>query len=309
MEQEFAQFAERTSCLQCGDKKLRELSSGLFNEGLVQQFIAADPWGEHPAPFLVGRRWSYVKCEACMQAFHRYILAPEWNERRFTQWMSQEAIASFEKDLKTPARLFGHGANHAMHVLRLEALTRGLRGAAPVRVLDFGCGYGQFLSMCSLFGFEAIGVDRSLAKRDNGVVSILADIAEVRHLKFHALTLFEVMEHLDDPRSLLKELAALLLSGGILVLEAPNCEGVTGIGTLKEYRKIDPLEHINGFTPATLQRLAESLGFKRIRPPAAYVTTELARVARNRVKHALAPALKDSTQQYFRKTVGSVPDS
>ena len=43
MEQEFAQFAERTSCLQCGDKKLRELSSGLFNEGLVQQFIAADP--------------------------------------------------------------------------------------------------------------------------------------------------------------------------------------------------------------------------------------------------------------------------
>lgn len=63
-----------------------------------------------------------------MQAFHRYILAPEWNERRFTQ-------------------------------------------------------------------------------------------------QFHTLTLSEVMEHLDDPRSLLKELATLLLPGGILVLEAPNCEG------------------------------------------------------------------------------------
>ena len=105
-----------------------------------------------------------------MQAFHRYILAPEWNERRFTQ-------------------------------------------------------------------------------------------------QFHTLTLSEVMEHLDDPRSLLKELATLLLPGGILVLEAPNCEGVTGIGTLKDYRKVDPSEHINGFTPATLQRLAESLGFKRIQPP------------------------------------------
>ena len=166
MEQEFAQFAERTSCIQCGGKQLRELSSGLFNQGLVQQFIAADPWGEHPTPFLVGRRWSYVTSgatPACRPSAARSS-QPEWNERRFTRWMSQEPIASFEKGPKTPARLLGHGASHAMHVLRLEALTRDVRGAAPVRVLDFGCGYGQFLSMCSLFGFDAIGVDRSTAK-------------------------------------------------------------------------------------------------------------------------------------------------
>lgn len=56
MEQEFSQFAEHTSCIQRCGKQLRKLSSGLFNDGLVQQFIAADPWGEHPAPFLVGRR-------------------------------------------------------------------------------------------------------------------------------------------------------------------------------------------------------------------------------------------------------------
>ena len=115
---------------------------------------------------------------------------------------------------------------------------------------------------------------------------------------------------IDDATTLLSQLGYLSVLGWLLALDERWSLGASpprffaGIWTLKEYRKIDPLEHINGFTPTTLQRLAESLGFSRIQAPAAYVTTELARVARNRVKHALAPALKDSTQQYFRKTVG-----
>lgn len=292
MQQATAQFNERTACINCGSNRLEDLCSGLFSEGAVQKFIAADPWGEHPAPFLDGKRWSYVRCVVCDQAFHRYLLTPEWNERRFSKWMSQEAIAAFEKKLITPARHFGRGANHVTHVLRIEALTRELRGNEPVRLLDFGCGYGQFLSVCSLFGFEATGVDRSMAKRDNGVFPVLPSIDDARGLHFHAVTLFEVLEHLDDPRPLLEELAMLLVPDGILVLETPNCEGITRIETLQEYRKIDPLEHINGFTPATLQVFAERLGFTRIQPPAAYVTTDIARVAKNWIKHTLAPAFK-----------------
>lgn len=299
-----AQFTERTACINCGSAQLHELCCGLFNEGAVQKFIASDPWGEHPAPFLDGQRWSYVKCLACGQAFHRYILTPTWNERRFNQWMSQEAIAAFEKGLKTPARLFGHGINYVTHVLRIDELTRDIRGDEKVRVLDFGCGYGQFLSACSLFGFEAIGVDRSTARRDNGVFPILPDISAVSG-RFHALTLFEVLEHLDDPKPVLKDLAALLLPGGILVLETPNCEGVSRIETRQEYLKIAPLEHINGFTPATMEAFAVGLGFERLQPPATYVTTKLGRVARNRVKRALA-AFNDNTQQYFRKVHGNV---
>ena len=68
MQQESAQFIERKTCIQCGDSQLLEIGSGHFDEGAVQRFIAADPWGEHPAPFLVGKRWSYVKCSACAQA-------------------------------------------------------------------------------------------------------------------------------------------------------------------------------------------------------------------------------------------------
>jgi len=91
-EVETAAFVERIACISCGSSELLELSAGRFDEGVLNRFIEEDPWGEHPAPFLRGQRWSYVACQDCGLAFHRNILAPEWNERRFSKWMSQEAI-------------------------------------------------------------------------------------------------------------------------------------------------------------------------------------------------------------------------
>jgi 2-polyprenyl-3-methyl-5-hydroxy-6-metoxy-1,4-benzoquinol methylase len=300
---ETAEFVERTECISCGSPKLRELSSGKFDEGALQQFIAADPWGEDPAPFLKGKPWSFVACQECDCAFHRYILAPEWNERRFSRWMSQEAIEAFEKEFRTPAHEFAVATDYTAHVLRIERLTRELRGAGPTRVLDFGCGYGGFLAMCSLYGFEAYGVDRSSAKRDNNRYSkVFAEIEEVEGLPpFHALTLFEVAEHLDDPHPLVERLARLLPTGGILVLETPDCTGVRDIQTLTDYRKIHPLEHINGFTPETLTRFAARLGFEPVAKPTVYVTSDLERMAKTAAKGLLRPLATPTTQQYFRK--------
>ena len=300
---ETAAFVERSACISCGSSNLQPLSTGRFDEGAVERFIAEDPWGEHPAPFLRGHRWTYVACGDCETAFHRHILAPEWNERRFSRWMSQEAIEAFERVFRTPASDFGDATEHTAHVLRIERLTRELRGADRVRVLDFGCGYGAFLSMCSLFGFEAYGVDRAAARRDNNRYSrVFAEIDEVEPMgPFHALTLFQVLEHLDDPHGLLLRLRDLVVPGGLLVLETPDCSDVADIRTHEDYRKIHPLEHINGFTPETLTRFAVRLGFEPIPRPTVYVTSELERMAKTAAKGLLRPLATPTTQQYFRK--------
>ncbi|MCU0866362.1 MAG: class I SAM-dependent methyltransferase [Planctomycetes bacterium] len=300
---ESAEFVERASCLSCGSSRLAELSAGRFDEGAVARFLAEDPWGEHPAPFLRGKRWCYVACQECGLAFHRHVLAPAWNERRFSRWMSQEAIEAFEKPMRTPAHLFARAADHTAHVLRIELLTRGPRGSSAPRVLDFGCGYGGFLATCSQFGFEAHGVDRSAAKREHNLVATVhADLAEVAGVApFHALTLFEVLEHLDDPRGVMLQLRDLLGPGGILVLETPDCSGVRDIVTRSDYLKIHPLDHINGFTPSTLERFATALGFERVHKPVALVTGEPRLAFRQMAKRVLRPLLRATTQQYFRK--------
>lgn len=295
-----AELVDRPACVACGSGNLVELSSGEYDKGAVGDFLRADPWGEDPMPFLAGLRWCFVRCVACGQAFHRRILSPEWNERRFSKWMSLEAIQTFEAAVDTPQRHFAKASLHVAHALRLEVLTRAARGVRPVRLLDFGCGNGEFVAMCNLHGFDAVGVDRSTARQSNSLVPIHAELDEVSG-PFDVITMFEVLEHLDGPREMLEVLTKLISPGGILVLETPDCTGITDIKSLSDYRRIHPLEHINAFTPQTMQHLAERVGYDLIKRPVAHVTASRSKLVKTEVKNMLGAVLRPTTQLYFRR--------
>lgn len=219
--------------------------------------------------------------------------------------MTQEAISEFEQANRTSEKSFRKAVSNAKHIMQLERLTKDICDGEPIRLLDFGCGYGEFLMMCALFGIEAFGVDRSSAKREhsnlNTIFSEIEDLDAAQLPRFHVITLFEVLEHLDDPRSILEMLKEYLVTGGILVLETPDCSGVEDILTLDDYRKIHPLDHINGFTPDTMRELAKRIGFEPIRKPVSHVTSDPMRVAKTEIKRLVGSAMGASTQQYFRK--------
>jgi|GEM_PF-6433941 len=298
-----AEFAERTSCINCGGSHLTELSRGAYRDQPLAGFLAADPWGENPMPFLQNATWSLVRCDDCAQVFQKRILTDAWNERRFSQWMSTDAIRAFEEKLG-PAfpREFGAAARHVEHVLRIEKLTRPVRQSGEaVRILDFGCGFGGFLEACAHFGFEASGVDRAPARRDASSVKIMPSLPPAGGPPYHAITLFEVLEHVDAPSDILAALSERLIKGGILVLETPDCAGVTNIKTRDDYLKIHPLEHINAFTHGTLKSIAARNGFTLISRGPALVTENPLRAAKTLARERLGRA-ESSTQLYFRKT-------
>jgi hypothetical protein len=108
-----------------------------------------------------------------------------------------------------------------------------------------------------------------------------------------------LLEHLDDPRGILAVLREYLVPRGILVLETPDCSGVKTIASHSDYLKIQPLDHINGFTPATLRGIAGRLGFKPIKVPASHVIRDPMRVAKTDAKRVLHFALSESTRHYF----------
>jgi 2-polyprenyl-3-methyl-5-hydroxy-6-metoxy-1,4-benzoquinol methylase len=200
--------------------------------------------------------------------------------------MSEEAIRQFEEQHGSGATSAGA---HVQHVLRLKDL--GVR-----RVLDFGCGFGQFLEMCSLFGLEAVGVDRSQARRSGAGTPIFAELDEAKG-DFDAITLFEVLEHLDDPLSMLKILKARLKPGGVMIVEVPDTSATSSISTREDYYRIHPLDHINAFTPESLVKIMAEAGLQPIVKEPAFVTTSLTRVAKDVAKARLKA---NSTQRYFR---------
>ena len=110
----------------------------------------------------------------------------------------------------------------------LKTFARGLSGLArlrgPGRLLDVGCSYGAFLMAAQRAGWEAHGVELSettaryaIEARKLSVFQGTVAAASFPDGHFDAVTLWDVLEHLDDPISTLCEIARILKPGGVLL--------------------------------------------------------------------------------------------
>lgn len=298
-----AVFVRRDACIGCGAKELRRLARGRFDEDPVRSFIAGDPWGVNPLPYLDGAVWELVECAACGQVAHANLLSDEWNERRFREWMGEAAIREYER--RMGAATFEHrwmAARQRMeHLLALEVLTRGLRGPGRgPRLLDFGCGWGEFVATARANGFDAVGLDRDASRR--GASHVYPDLAAYdaeSNGPLDAITLFQVLEHLTAPLEVLRELRQRAAPGAVLVLETPDASGVRDIRTAADYHALHPLDHVNGFTPASLRAIAARAGWRAISPPTTYLTAEPWRLLR-RIARGVVRGLGQTTSVYCR---------
>jgi len=302
-----AEFYERNACISCQSLSLRTLDSGAFGEEPHRTMLLNSPWGESPFPFLENCKWALVECEVCAQIFHQRVLTPEWTERRFTKWMSKEAIHEFQSQhgILEPGHIFKQTQKMTDHIVCIEKLTRGLRVKQAIRLLDFGCGDGQFLNLASAFGFDAHGIDRSTARTEHfqGQASIYEDFQAFQEHQpdpVHVVTLFEVLEHLEEPLAILNAAHEHLVPSGILVVEVPNADGVRQIKTMDDL-VVDGFDHLNAFSPATLQKIVERAGFTAVKRPTAHVTADIPRIIKREIRRVVGALRKPTTQLYFRR--------
>jgi len=125
-----------------------------------------------------------------------------------------------------------HEAHFHGEAIRAADTLKKLAGNGPV--LELGCGAGQYVRAAVRNGHHATGIDASLcqlilARRllaDEGLAAELV-AAHMESLPFpsdvFSVTLaIDVVEHVDDPRSMLAEAARVLAPGGCLWLTTPN---------------------------------------------------------------------------------------
>lgn len=138
-------------------------------------------------------------------------------------------------DLETFARMYAKSDYHDCYYEgkdggRYTESARLLKQYLPAGalVLDYGCGIGAFLKALGAEGFVPFGVefDQDAARfaGENARCSTLS-VDEFRArsegLKFDAIHLGDVLEHLPDPAGTLRELLSQLRPGGVLFVEGP----------------------------------------------------------------------------------------
>jgi SAM-dependent methyltransferase len=143
----------------------------------------------------------------------------------------------------------------------------------PGQLLDIGCGDGTFIRHMAAHGWQATGFDLSptaqrLARKHNKKAVILT--GKWKNLKlppasFDCLTLWQVLEHVADPRQLLRRCHTLLRPGGLLVVAVPNIASLQAWLTKKRWWGLDVPRHLTHFSPEVLKQTLQKSGFRIIK--------------------------------------------
>ncbi|MDB5396055.1 MAG: hypothetical protein JWM91_3561 [Rhodospirillales bacterium] len=141
----------------------------------------------------------------------------------------------------------------------------------PPAILDVGCGVGQVLVQFRSHGWAVRGVDPWAAVAAIGRKYLRLPIeistmekASVPPASQDVVISIDVLQFVADPHAFLEACTAALKPGGLLYLTLPNFNSSESKRAGWNSNLFIPNCYLNYFTPASVRRLLDTLGFRRV---------------------------------------------
>jgi SAM-dependent methyltransferase len=145
---------------------------------------------------------------------------------------------------------------------------RLLGAAPPGRLLDAGAGRGRFVAAARAAGWDARGIEPSARGGDPygvGLQRASIEDADVAPGSLDAVTLWHVLEHLDDPGAALTRIRGWLRPGGVVLVGTPNLASVQARVGGERWYHLDLPRHRTHFTARGLRTLLGRRGLAPLR--------------------------------------------
>lgn len=150
---------------------------------------------------------------------------------------------------------------------RVDIISRFMKKG---KVLEVGSSAGNLLVLLKRRGWEVQGVEPSgsaakeAEKRAISTLNTTFEEAEFKEGEFDLVIFNHVLEHMEDPKEVLKKVNRILRKGGRVLIDVPNFASLTARVGGAGWRYILPREHRWHFTPTSLFVLLEKAGFAPI---------------------------------------------
>jgi 2-polyprenyl-3-methyl-5-hydroxy-6-metoxy-1,4-benzoquinol methylase len=141
------------------------------------------------------------------------------------------------------------------------------RPAPGSRLLEIGCGDGRMLARMKSRGWETEGVEFDPKCVDQvRAAEIPCHSGDLREVslpanKYDAIYMGNVIEHVYEPRSFLRECFRILRPNGQLVILTPNTESWGHRHFKQDWRGLEPPRHLQIFNLRNLSRAVQDAGF------------------------------------------------
>ena len=209
-------------------------------------------------PYLSCEGFSYVRCASCgLVQINPQPVAEEIKRRYGENYLTYELE---NEDAFFNLQLLG------LADTGFDKLEFGDKGQKP-RVLDIGCATGKLLACLREKGWETTGVEISAPQaeycrhnRNLDVKSLPLEENRFPSGAFDAVLASHLIEHLNAPAALVREVSRILTPEGRFFVTTPNIAGFQSRLFKDRWRSAIP-DHLYLFSIATLSRLLAENGF------------------------------------------------
>jgi 2-polyprenyl-3-methyl-5-hydroxy-6-metoxy-1,4-benzoquinol methylase len=184
--------------------------------------------------------------------------------------MSETSTAILEHRAKAAELSGGTSGNAIYAAIERVVVERGLRG----KILDYGAGVGQFTRrLLALHRFDAVsatdimGIPTDLVGKVQWIEQDLNIPLPGQDDAFDVVVAPEVIEHLENPRFMVREIYRILRPGGTAVVTTPNNESWRSLialivrGHFVEFGESGYPAHITALLRKDLCRILQEAGF------------------------------------------------
>ena len=125
-------------------------------------------------------------------------------------------------------------------------------------ILDIGAGTGDFLKVCKVNLWNVFGIEPDMEARNIAAkkgVLLYKDVSHFTDKKFEIITLWHVLEHVENLEEYISTLEKLLSKNGTLIIAVPNYKSYDAKYYSKFWAAFDVPRHLWHFSETSISKL------------------------------------------------------
>lgn len=151
----------------------------------------------------------------------------------------------------------------AYHFVKTITLKRKLKlinsfSQTSKTILDVGAGTGEFLKVCQDNSWEVFGTEPDLDARKiakNKGINLQENLSKINSQKFDIITLWHVLEHVENLQEYIKSLKELLKVDGKIIIAVPNYKSFDATSYNEFWAAFDVPRHLWHFSQISISKL------------------------------------------------------
>ncbi|MEZ4771714.1 MAG: class I SAM-dependent methyltransferase [Bacteroidia bacterium] len=237
-------------------------------------------------------RITYQTCPVCASPKIHLVFSPKDHTvsgEPFQVWHCDQCSFRFTQDIPVPEEIGSYyksedyishsntnkGIVNRLYQMVREITLKGKRnlitqssGKNSGKILDIGCGTGEFLGKMKNSGWETLGLEpdegaASLAKKNHGLSVLPSDqLFSLENGAYDVITMWHVLEHVHELKAYLQKIQLLLKPNGLLIIAVPNYQSLDAEKYGEFWAAYDVPRHLYHFSPGSMKFLLEEQQFQ-----------------------------------------------